>query len=142
MASKASLKEHKRISFQNGWNEIFRGVFIAISFLVESLMTLLVTFLNVFPFSLSQFWVIMSPLVRFGYGSIVQSDSPADSIQFVICSILWGKRDREREREMADQEKISFSIRKTESLHAMHNKPSLSWQTENFLMTTRTHCEF
>jgi hypothetical protein len=37
----------------------------------------------------------MSPLVRFGYGSIVQSDSPADSIQFVLSDE--GERDGKRE---------------------------------------------
>lgn len=60
----------------------------------------------------------MSPLVRFGYGSIVQSDSPANSIQFALSD-----EGREIERGRGSERKISFSIRKTESLHAMHNKP-------------------
>jgi hypothetical protein len=38
----------------------------------------------------------MSPLVRFGYGSIVQSDSPADSIQFVLSDEGEGAGAREK----------------------------------------------
>lgn len=61
----------------------------------------------------------MSPLVHFGYGSSVQSDFRADSIQFVPA-----------------EEKIRFNRRSIESLHAMHNKPpplaSSLRQTQNF----------
>ena len=74
-------------------------------------------------FLFSQFWVIMSALVRFGYGSVVQSNHPANSIQFVLSE---GRSEQARERERREKNKkksVLWTYVKLNPFHVMHSKP-------------------